>query len=276
MADWPLQDGQGTETAGVVAAASTGVVVASSASINTKGTWVELTAATARHGIGILVNLRRGHTAVADFLVDIGIGAAAAEIVIVPNLKADSGTNTLTRSAPLWIPIGIPAGTRISARCQSTISAAASRVQVTVVYGSMLTAPPLTRVTDYGTNTADSGAVSVDPGGSINTKGSWTQITASTTSPMRNLIVGIGNVANSTRTAYDWLLDIGIGGSGSEIVILGDQHLEAHTSDDLMGPTFIGPIPCSIPAGTRLAARSQCSGADATDRLCDVTIYGID
>jgi hypothetical protein len=149
-------------------------------------------------------------------------------------------------------------------------------VQVTVVYGSMLTAPPLTRVTDYGTNTADSGAVSVDPGATINTKGSWTQIVASTTNPIRMLMVGIGNGANATRTAYDWLLDIGIGGSGSEVVILADQHLEAHTSDDLMSPTFIGPFPCNIPAGTRIAARSQCSGNDAADRLCDVQIYGID
>jgi hypothetical protein len=275
MGDWATVDGQGTETAGVVPATSTGVVVASNASTNTKGNWVELTAATARPAIGILVGIRRGHSAVADFLVDIGIGAAAAEVVIVPNLKGDSGTNTLTHSCPLFIPIGIAAGTRIAARCQATISAAASRVQVTVIYGSMLTASPLSRVTDYGTNLADSGGVSVDPGASINTKGSWVQIVASTTNPIRMLMVGLGNGTNSTRTAYDWLLDIGIGPAASEIVLLGDQHLEAHTSDDLISPTFIGPFPCNIPAGTRLAARTQCSGADATDRLCDVLIYGV-
>lgn len=276
MGDWPLLDGQGTETAGVTSGSSTGIAITAAGSANTKGSWVELTPATTRPATGLLVTIRRGHTATADFLLDIGIGGSGSEIAIVPNLKGDNGSNLLTRSAPLLIPVSIPAGTRIAARCQSTSASAISRVQVTLLYGSWLGQPTLGRVTDYGTATADSGGVSVDPGGSANTKGSWAQIVASTTNPIRALIIGIGNQANSSRTNADFLLDVAFGGSGSETVLVADQHLEASASDDIMSPTFIGPIPVNIPAGTRLAARGACSITDATDRLFDVICYGVD
>lgn len=277
MADWPLLDGQGCETAGVTSASSTGVAVTSSASTNTKGAWVELLAASSRPAVGMIVGIRRGHTALMSSLIDIGIGAAASETVIVPNLIGDCGTNLLTRSGPILIPIAVPAGSRIAARAQATVASANPRVQVTLLYGSWH-GQALSRVTDYGTNTADSGGVSVDPGAVANTKGAWSQITASTTHPMRALIIGVGNMANSGRSVNtDWLLDIGMGGSGSETVIVADQQIECSTTDDLVSPTFIGPIPCNIPAGTRLAARSQASNVgDDNDRLFDVIIYGLD
>lgn len=277
MGDWPLYDGQGTETAGATSASSTGVAVTASGSTNTKGSWAELIASTARDAVGLIVNIGRGHTATADFLVDIGIGAASSETVLVPNLKGDNGSNTLG-PGQIFLPIGIPAGTRISARCQSTSASAVSRIQVVTMYGSWLTAPPLGRVTDYGTATGDSGGVSIDPGGSANTKGSWAQITASTTNPIRSMLVAVGNQNNSSRgAATDWLLDVGIGGSGSEQVIVADWHVEVATSDDNLEPHYLGPIPVNIPAGTRLAARSQASNIlDATDRLFDVIAYGID
>jgi hypothetical protein len=41
-------------------------------------------------------------------------------------------------------------------------------------------------------------------------------------------------------------------------------------------PNTVGPLPVDIPAGTRIAARMQASITDATDRLMDVIVYGID
>ncbi|GAA0969760.1 hypothetical protein GCM10009555_017480 [Acrocarpospora macrocephala] len=277
MADWPLYDGQGTETAGATAASSIGVAVTAGGSTNTKGSWVELIAATAHKAVGLIVNAGRGHTATADFLVDIGVGASSSETVIIPNLKCDNGSNNLG-PGQILIPIGIPAGTRIAARCQATSASAVTRLQVILLYGSWLGQPPLGRVTAYGVATADSGGVSVDPGLAANTKGSWSQITASTTNPMRSMLVSIGQQANSGRSVNtDWLLDIAIGAGGSELIVIADLHAEVSTSDDAVEPRYIGPIPCNIPAGTRLAARSQASNiTDPTDKLFDVIIYGLD
>ncbi|GAB1823571.1 hypothetical protein [Herbidospora sp. RD11066] len=276
MADWPLYDGQGAETVGVTSASSIGVAVTSAGTINTKGSWTEIIAATSSDATGMIVNIGRGHTQTADFLVDIGIGGSGSETVLIPNLKADNGTSLLG-PGQIIIPIGVPAGSRLSARCQATAASAVSRIQVLLQRGSWLGQPPLSRVTDYGTVTGDSGATSIDPTTTANTKGLWAQIAASTANPMRAMLVAIGNVANSNRSAGDWLVDIGIGGSGSEVVIIADWHIEASTSDDVIYPRYLGPIGVNIPAGTRLAARAQSTTmADSADRLFDLAIYGID
>lgn len=275
MGDWALYDGQGCETAGVASGSSTGATVTAAASANTKGAWTELTAATARDVTALLTNTRKA-AATIDLLVDIGIGAAGSEQVLIPNLKADGGGGSLHRDGPTLWPVSIPRGTRIAARCQATTASSTVRVQCLLFASSWLGAPGLSRVTDYGTNTADSGGVSIDPGGTAHTKGAWAQLTAATTNPVRAIVVGIGNQANASRTAADWLLDIGIGSAGSEQVIVADMHAEASTVDDQMIPAIFGPIPVNLPAGTRLAARAQCSITDGTDRLFDVIVYGID
>ncbi|WP_433329975.1 hypothetical protein [Spirillospora sp. CA-294931] len=277
MPDWPLSGGSGTETGGITVAASTGAAVAAAATTNTKGAWVELIAATARDAVGLLVNAGRGHTATADFLVDLAVGAAGAEQVLVPNLTAGNGTNLLGPGA-VFIPIAVPAGTRISARCQSTVASAISRLQVIAVYGTWSSSVPHGVCTAYGANTADSGGVTVDPGAVANTKGAWSQIVASTSRPCRAVIIGIGNQANSARSVNtDWLLDIALGGAGAETSIISDLHIECSTVDDIATPQWVGSLPIDIPAGTRLAARSQASAVtDANDRLFDVIIYGLD
>jgi len=43
---------------------------------------------------------------------------------------------------------------------------------------------------------------------------------------------------------------------------------------DFTVPMTVGYFQRKIPAGTRIAARAQCSGTDATDRLFDVLLYG--
>lgn len=275
MADWALAGGSGTETAGVTAATSVGVAVTAAATANTKGAWAELTPATGRDAVGLLINIGRGHTASADFLVDIGVGASGSEAVTVPNLKGDNGSNLLGPGT-VYVPIGVPAGTRLSARCQCTSASGVSRVQVVAVYGSWVAQPPLSVVTDYGTASATSGGVSVDAGGVANTKGSYSQIVASTSRACKAIIVGIGNQNNSSRTNADFLLDLAIGAAASEIIIVADLHLEASANDDAMRPVYVGPIPLSIPAGTRIAARAACTIIDASDRLFALQVWGID
>lgn len=276
MGDWPLIDGQRAEMAGADATASAGTLVTAGGA-NTKGSWVQLVASTANDANAVMVNTRKG-SAAADFLVDIGIGGSGSEAVIIPNLRADVGTGNLFRSSPSIWPVGIPRGTRVAARCQSTTAAATLRAQAMLLAGSFISPSPLARVTDYGTNTADSGAVSVDPGAVSNTKGAYSQITASTTFPTKAVMIGIGNQADTSRAAYNWLLDIAIGAAASEVVIIPDVHVESSTQGDEMCPVWIGPIPLSLPAGTRIAARAavDTNAADAADRLFDVTVYGID
>jgi hypothetical protein len=63
------------------------------------------------------------------WLLDIAIGAASSETVVVPNLRfaCDSGKDTILPQNIGPIPIHIPAGERLSARAQSTETTAADR-----------------------------------------------------------------------------------------------------------------------------------------------------
>ena len=115
----------------------------------------------------------------------------------------------------------------------------------------------------------------MDPGATANTKGSYAEITSSTSYDTRMLLIAFGGQGNLIRTNCRWLVDIATGSAGSETVIIADLAVGSHNIGDNVLPAYIGPIPVHIPAGTRIAARCQCDITDATDRLMDIALYGI-
>jgi len=105
-------------------ATSKGVVLATPAGTNQKGAWTQIVAATAADHTCLLIGIQlNGNTNVTagDLLIDIGIGAAAAETVIVSNhYISASGSEAITMwHIPLY-GIEIPVGSRLSARFQTT------------------------------------------------------------------------------------------------------------------------------------------------------------
>jgi hypothetical protein len=65
-----------------------------------------------------------------------------------------------------------------------------------------------------------------------------------------------------------------VGGAGSEVVFLNDIRLFNSGLYNNFSPDHYGPLPVDIPAGSRISARAQCTGTDATDRLVDVIAHG--
>lgn len=274
MADWPLWDGQRVLGDGI--ASSAGVVLTANASANTKAaSYTTIVASTAIDAAGIWVFAVQQQSTANDIIFDIAIGAAASETIILADLKIDSGTNANACVSTYYFPIEIPAGVRLSGRCASTTGANTTKVSVALMTKGISETSGLAIVDTYGANAADSGGVSIDPGGSANTKGTWVQVTASTTRDHVALVLGIGNQVNGVRSTFGWMVDIGIGASPNEKVLIGDIPLAASTNGDLIQPGALGPFFVSVPAGSRLSARAQCSGTDATDRLFDVLIYGV-
>lgn len=274
MPDWPLIEGQRWANAGANTGTSRGTTITSNASVNTEGSFTQLIASTTFDANAILV-MFDDIAAGLDYLVDIAIGAAAAEVVLLTDLYVGGGTGAIVYGAQYYFPIAIPAGTRLSARCQCSTGASSLRVSCLLMQQSFLPSQPLGRVTTYGANAADSGGVQVDPGGTANTKGSYSQIVASTTYDTSALIFAIGNQLNTVRSSQSWLVDIAIGGAGSETIIIPNVVLGCNTSPDIVCPQTSLLLPISIPAGTRMAARAQSDGIDATDRLFDIIVYGV-
>lgn len=267
--------GQRWEAAGVAGASSSGTVVTANASANTKGTYAELIAATSFDAGGILVILSRapgGSTA--PVLCDIAIGAAASEQVLIPNLATD---NSITGSLdPVYFfPISIPAGSRLSARSQSSTGSIAIQVTAYLVAGSFFMPGGLGRAEGCGPLTGTSLLTSIDGGATANTKGAYAQLIASTSFSYSAIVLGITRLNDSARTTCTWLFDLAVGASSSEQVIIPDLMLRCHSSNDEVGPCVIGPLPIDIPAGTRLSARTQCSTNVAGDRAFGLAAYGI-
>lgn len=93
--------------------------------------------------------------------------------------------------------------------------------------------------------------VNVQANASAHTKGAWTQMIASTAANADVLIFQVACAVASTDTAT--LVDIGIGASGSEVVIIPNL---AVGGADQNGLWFV-ILPIKIPSGSRLAVRSQ-------------------
>ena len=124
---------------GVNTASTNGALVDGGASINTKGVYTELSPSCSnirgffvRFGNNANIALQWQH-----WNVDIAIGAAGQEVIIVPDIIV-VGQNISSAIAPdttIFYPIPIPAGTRLSARCLCSVNAADDRILNVVMYG---------------------------------------------------------------------------------------------------------------------------------------------
>jgi hypothetical protein len=275
MADWPLLgDGQSFETGGTVSTGnSTGTSITGHASTaHSKGSITELIAATAHEAVGIILHITCGSSPYL-YLMDVMVGAAGYEVVLIPDILYQPSVSG-TAGADIFFPVSVAAGTRISARCQASDLGKWIVLSVTMVSQGFKPSQPFTRVTAYGVVPATSRGVSVDPGGTNNTKGAYSEIVAATTNPMGAIIVILGGQANAAMALSSWLFDVSIG-PATETILLPDFRIRgpANGSPD---PWVFGPYPCAIPAATRISIRSQCTQHDAAARLLDFAVYGLD
>lgn len=102
------------------------------------------------------------------------------------------------------------------------------------------------------------GGTIITPGATANTKGSWTQIVASTSSDCDLLHLKITGESGG-GTYKNQFIDVGVGVAGSEVVVFPNIDIG-------VGGTFQGShvdllVPIHIPAGSRIAARAQADAA---------------
>jgi len=267
MADWyPVVDG-GSSYWTQIDTANAG---------NTKGNFTPIISSTPYDCI-LCVQVSRFNYA-GDFLIDVAVGDAGSESVIVSNIlfsRASSAQYALTQR--VLIPKIIPSGTRISMRCQSTRTSTNS-IFVNIGchrIGSFLSGDFASKITTYGDAAGDSGGTALDPGGSANTKGSWVEITSGLAFNTVGFYFCIGSQYNGNVTTGSWSMDLGIGGAGSEEIIVASFPITCYNNNHLFNPCVSEIFWIPIPAGTRFAARVQSSITDATDRVIDFVLYGI-
>lgn len=243
-----------------------GTVVAPSASANTKGSWVQITASTTADICAVLVQIQNFGSG--QFAVDIGIGGAGSEIVIANNILCSLSSNA---SPDPFFPCSIPSGTRIAARCQSSAAADFGVVvNVTGFDGSYVAGVAPSGLDAIGFNSATTLGTQITASGTGFVKGSYAQLTASTARDYAGFLIAFDDAGAGGDV---FVLDLAIGGAGSEMVILPNMVLNYDTGIPQFLPLVTCYFPIPIPSGTRIAARL----ADVfnTSQSVGAVVYGV-
>jgi hypothetical protein len=273
MALWPTFTG-GAVTGSASPSASLPVTVTSGGSAHTKGAWAELITLTDRGFDTLTLSFvsTDGLSATdRSQLLDVGFGGSGSEQVVIADIvrgHAPGGSN-------LRLPIRIPAGTRISTRIQTAGASVATTVAAHLSGGQGWGGGGSgRRATTYGANAATSGGVALTLPGTNNVKGAWTEIVASTTAPLRWILPRLaGPVADTTMNNANYMVDVGIGGSGSEQVVIADIPFRMTSGEAVVpvDPTFA----VDVPSGTRLSMRMACNSVGSAEAIV-ASIVGID
>ena len=249
---------------GTVTTGSTGTTITPSATDNVKGSYTQLIASVPYDLSYVMVSI--GAQSVTNGCCDIAVGASGSEEVIISNLVIPINNGYVTNIYSF--PLSIPAGSRVAARAQAVNgNAGSSRVSLVGFGGAYSQWEGAAGVDAIGFNTSTSLGTAVTPSATANIKGSYIQLTAATNRDY----IGIFGVQGGGSSGFsDWyMMDIAVGASGSELAIVpnfwGSSYYYAAS------PILFLPIP--IPAGTRIAARCQCSVASGL--AIDMTLYGV-
>lgn len=270
---WPTAVGGRAENAGATTSTSGGTVVTAHATVaNSKGSYAQLIASTAFDAYSLVVMLANPN-GLDDYLVDIAIGAAASEQVILPNLSYSTGNGE--KGVYYIFPIYVPAGTRIAAAVQCTTANRVIDVSVMLLGTSFLGGMSLGRVEAIGVATADSGGTAYDTGGTANTKNGKVEISAATGFAYRAIIIAFPSQNHGAWSNVNVLFDVLVGAAGSEQVILPNININISVASDSVEPHAIGPFPVDIPAGTRVSVEAQSNNITVGQREFDFIIYGI-
>lgn len=251
---------------------ATAATLTASGSTHTKGAYTQFVASSPFACNLLQIEVVTASVSGGLYLFDIATGGSGSETVVVPNIMIDrySGATSHSGSGFYVIPISIPAGTRISARCQCSTGSGTLEVGITIIAAGDLVSP--STWTQNGVTTATTRGTQVDPGASANTKGAYSQVIASTAAVAQLAVIQFSNIATITAINARWCVDIATGAAASEVVLVPDLRWGA------AGVQGIPAYPRSItfltyiPASTRIAVRASCSSNDSSFRLFDVAI----
>lgn len=249
MSNWPIPQEAIVETVGADTSTSKGTVLSTS--------YAELVAATVRDWSGFILYLSGSNQSA---IANVAIGASGSEQVIVESFHLPSRrANTLS---PHYIPIAIPAGSRIA--CLGNLFA--GDAAISGFSGGF------NDLQGFSFGTSHS-SVSVDPGAVAHTKGAWVEIVASTTVEYKAVMLVLDNLADGTRAVTQALADLAIGASGSEQTIIDNFRVTSESGADLVEPGAY-TFPIFIPAGSRIAVRAQSDSSVSGDREFGLGLVG--
>lgn len=239
--------------AATISATAPGTTITASGSTNTKGSWTQLFSSTAGEVVGMNISITNNTTAssAVTMLLDIGIGGAGSEVVKVENLLMSLSSLAGAPMGTLYIPIRIPKGTRIAARCQSNTASKTTSLLISLEYAG-----------DYPSNWAADGATTIGADtttstgllhatGSSGTFSAWTNIGSTTGRILQAIRPMVGVGSDSVMSNHIGYIEIGVSSTAYA------RWMFQATTSEQTGPVYPDRfLYRQIPSGTQLQIRA--------------------
>jgi hypothetical protein len=261
---------------GAVTASTDTTLATSAGSTFTKGAWIQAGSGTVKDSNWISVQGQTFNSSGTSLLLDLGVGPNNTTVTtLVSNLIF---TCAASWGCSFMFPLAIASGTSLWGRVSSNVINDPMRFHVNTFQDTFMSCASSSGIDTYGVSVTTNIGTAVDPGGTINTKpGTFTTIIASLTNDISGFFLNFDDQATTGTpgTGASWLIDVAVGASGSEQIILPNLYQIGF----LGGTNYFIPynhyIPIQIRAATRVSVRAQCTTATTPDRVFGVTIYGV-
>lgn len=245
------------------------VTVTADATAHTKGAWTEVIASSSADADLVYLYVINSQSATAtEGLLDVGIGGAGSEVVVVANAVGGSiaglapSVGVVPGINPLQIyPVKIAAGSRVAVRIQNVIGGRTANVSVSLLSSGKSIPSSLETI---GASTATS------RGTNLPTSNTYVELTASTSQPFQGIVM-VPCSAGATIVGEGSIYTLGIGLSGSETT-LGTCYVASAATEFCGYQQNQQPFIYYgyIPQGSRLAVKQSVGKA-----YRDVILYGI-
>lgn len=218
-----------------------------SGSAGMAGAWTQLAASLSSDVSHVLLQplVNNDQSQYGNFL-QLGIGNSGSEVPVIDWFSINSSTFD---SSAYSLPLNIQAGIRVAARCLSSNALDKSYLDFTTFDGGFAAEG----VAGYDTiGLSGTTSTTVTSGAAADTKGSFTQIIASTSRDYCGIvIVSSASISSAGALTAHSVLDVAIGASGAEQVIISNLRLKYASQ------TVSSLVPLDVPSGNRLALRLQ-------------------
>lgn len=263
-------DNPRTAAIGVATGSSTGTNITASASVNTKGSWTELTSSLPFDIAGMsLIGGSSNQFSGVHMLVDIGIGAAGSEAAAMSNIYIPDG-----RGIGIDLPLALPKTTRVTARIQATVASAVLQLGAVLWARGEWSNPGYTNYAWNADETVSRALQLTDPG-AANVKGAWTGLIPSLPFAGKRALILATPSGSGMNADTKSLVDIGIGALGSEVVAIPNIWVYGRSFSAVARQGWIS-MPVNWARGSRISARFQSANGNSADRgtRCQVLVFG--